>query len=506
MTELLKAKDPSSVIGAREISRLLRVGFFEVKSAMKILRSMFPDYFNYLPFTQQDLPLVSMALAYFFGERSELVLSNTPEEFKSRILEIDNTYVPISQAVTDLQITPYSLKVIFSLSGGYNNRLPRIKIADDKKPLQFKLVEKLPPDLVFFLQQEIPLLTTGKPGQVSKKKIKEQKKILRKQISSIILTGLSPFDDWVRENKRMPNLYDKVEVLELLNRAEQLSKQFESDNYQWSLLTLAQEVVFCKMLLMYRFLRDRKIKILNANETELSEINQQIEILGSRIREIMILSNLGLVSFVAEPYFRNGNNEDLIQIGIIGLIQAVDRIIFSNLRFSTWAVPIIRKEILAYLNNQCAGSPIPTNTKRLIIKILRVADQLRTSGIEPTIEVIASKIGITPRRVRSLLNVYKRLPQDSTDRFDQNERGFFDRNSEGFHSLEEFMLSRRLDIPPGLLNEYELAVISYMFEQSLPPKEIADLMGLSIPKILVLKNSALRKLKQYFNSMPAIPT
>ena len=111
--------------------------------------------------------------------------------------------------------------------------------------------------------------------------------------------------------------------------------------------------------------------------------------------EELFTANLGLV-YMALERFKNTpyDFEDLFQIGAIGLLKAIARFDFSyNVRFSTYAVPMIIGEIKRYLRDDGALK-VQRSLKEIYFKAKRIQDQLRAeTGQDPTIGEIAELLG-----------------------------------------------------------------------------------------------------------------
>lgn len=109
-------------------------------------------------------------------------------------------------------------------------------------------------------------------------------------------------------------------------------------------------------------------------------------------------SNVALVRCVAKKYVQRSQTDfdDLYQIGCIGLIKAINKYDFSyNVRFSTYAVPMIAGEIKRFLRDD-GSIKISRSIKENAAHIASVTDELRLKlGREPRVEDIARHLGIS---------------------------------------------------------------------------------------------------------------
>lgn len=114
-------------------------------------------------------------------------------------------------------------------------------------------------------------------------------------------------------------------------------------------------------------------------------------------RNRLITENMGLVVSVAKRYIGRGQDlEDLVQIGLIGLIKAVDRFDMTyDVMFSTYSVPLIQGEIRRFLRDDGIVK-VSRNLKTIHYKAEKFRQEFqRTNGREPTVEEICEQTGST---------------------------------------------------------------------------------------------------------------
>ena len=124
----------------------------------------------------------------------------------------------------------------------------------------------------------------------------------------------------------------------------------------------------------------------------LSKLFEQARNGNAQARDQLVLDNTGLVwSVVKKSRGRGYEQEDLFQIGCIGLIKAIDNFnLDMDVAFSTYAVPMITGEIRRFLRDD-GMVKVSRSIKENAVKSMRAAGQLRdTLGCEPTVEQIAA--------------------------------------------------------------------------------------------------------------------
>ena len=147
-----------------------------------------------------------------------------------------------------------------------------------------------------------------------------------------------------------------------------------------------------------------KVEICGVNTSELPVLknNQMMDLLvkikagDEEARQQFVRGNLRLVLSIIQKFNNRGENiDDLFQIGCIGLIKAIDNFDLSqNVRFSTYAVPMIIGEIRRYLRD---NNPIRVSRslKDIAYKSLQVREKLiRNNSKEPTVSEIAKELDL----------------------------------------------------------------------------------------------------------------
>ena len=120
-----------------------------------------------------------------------------------------------------------------------------------------------------------------------------------------------------------------------------------------------------------------------------------------KAREEMISGNLKLVLSVIQRFVGRGENlDDLFQVGVIGLIKAIDNFDPSlDVRFSTYGVPMVCGELRRYLRDNNAIR-VSRSLRDTAYHAMQVKEELTNqNGKEPTVEEIAGKMGIEKEQV-----------------------------------------------------------------------------------------------------------
>lgn len=242
-----------------------------------------------------------------------------------------------------------------------------------------------------------------------------------------------------------------------------------------------------------------EIKVLS--EKEKNALLKRIKAGDGGAREEFITGNLKLVLSVIKRFAGRGESaDDLFQIGCIGLIKALDNFdVSQNVRFSTYAVPMIIGEIRRYLrdNNSVRVSRSMRDTA---YKALSVKEEMqKTLQREPTAEEIAKALSL-PRRdvviameaIVDPVSLFEPVYNDDSDSLyimDQIK----DKKETDSGWIEEISIKQAV----ASLSEREKNILSLRFYGGKTQTEVAKQIGISQAQVSRLEKSALSQIKNY---------
>ena len=216
-------------------------------------------------------------------------------------------------------------------------------------------------------------------------------------------------------------------------------------------------------------------------------------------RDRIYEANIGLIYMVLERFKNTSYDyEDLFQVGSIGLLKAIDKFDFSfNVRFSTYAVPMIIGEIKKFLRDDGIVK-VQRNIKETYTKIRWAQDKLRGDlGREPGVNEIASLLEIDKEEIVMAMEACQ-APAYMHDIIPGEEReqlSLIDRlaNDEG-----NVLLLEKLALREALaqLEPREQEVILRRFFKDETQSCIADDLGVSQVQVSRIEKRAIHKLKQ----------
>jgi len=222
------------------------------------------------------------------------------------------------------------------------------------------------------------------------------------------------------------------------------------------------------------------------------------------LRERLIHQHLNLVRFLARKFASKGEPlEDLIQVGTIGLINAVDRFDAERgVRFATYATPTIVGEIKRYFRDHGWAIKVPRHLQELNLAAGKAMENLtHTLKRSPTVKEIAGAIGASEEEALEALelgHLYEpvSLEGEMGSEETETEATLSDYLGQEDISLERLALKQRLDQAVSRLSERERSIIDLRFYRGLPQTEVAKRLGISQMHVSRLQNRALSRLRQ----------
>ena len=250
-----------------------------------------------------------------------------------------------------------------------------------------------------------------------------------------------------------------------------------------------------------------KVEIANVNTANIKvlTLEEQLELFNKyhdgdlKAKDDLIQGNLKLVLSVLKSFSgRVDNLDDLFQVGVIGLIKAIDNFDLNHeVRFSTYAVPMILGEIKRYLrDNSCLR--VSRSIKDLAYKALRVKDELTfKNNKEPTTLEIAEKLHISEWEVVQALNslkdtvsMFEPIYSDGGDIIYLSDQLSSDK---GIYDIEtKISLRKALNQIKG--KEKYIILQRYMMGRT--QTELAEEIGISQAQISRLEKNGLAKIKK----------
>lgn len=218
-------------------------------------------------------------------------------------------------------------------------------------------------------------------------------------------------------------------------------------------------------------------------------------------REKFINGNLRLVLSVIQRFNNRGENvDDLFQVGCIGLMKAIDNFdLEQNVKFSTYAVPMIIGEIRRYLRDN-NSIRVSRSLRDIAYRALLVRDKLvNDNNKEPTISQIAKELKLPREEVVFALDAI----QDPVSLFEPiyHDGGdaiyVMDQISDNKNQDESWLENISIKEAMKKLNDREKLILTLRFFNGRTQMEVADEIGISQAQVSRLEKTALKHMKKY---------
>ena len=239
--------------------------------------------------------------------------------------------------------------------------------------------------------------------------------------------------------------------------------------------------------------------IVLTNE-EMIELFKKLKTGDSYARDLIIEGNLKLVLSILRKYMnRSDNLDDLFQIGCIGLIKAIDNFDLSyEVKFSTYAVPMIEGEIKRYLRDN-TSLRISRSLKDIAYKSLKYQEEcVKSTGKVPSYEEIAKYLDVSSYDVvlaleslKDPVSMYEAIYSDGGDTIyvcDQIE----DKKT----NSKDMELRLSVDEAINELSEREQFILDERFVVGKTQTEVANELMISQAQVSRLEQGAIKRLKK----------
>ena len=223
----------------------------------------------------------------------------------------------------------------------------------------------------------------------------------------------------------------------------------------------------------------------------------------SEARDQLIVSHLNLVRFLASKFKNRGESlDDLVQVGTIGLIKAIDRFDPERgLEFTTYATPTIMGEIKRHFRDKGWSVRVPRRLQELSAKVNQASDEL-TNQLQrsPSVAEIAERLGTTVDEVLEAMessSAYSSVPLEGGGSSDDDEAPavidhYVTEDADLAASDDRIVLEEAIaDFSPR-----ERDVIRMRFMEGLTQVEIAERLGISQVQVSRLLRRTLRRIQE----------
>jgi len=245
-----------------------------------------------------------------------------------------------------------------------------------------------------------------------------------------------------------------------------------------------------------------KLEVLT--NPEMVELFKKFQNGNKEAREILIKGNLRLVLSIIKKFNHRGENlDDLFQVGCLGLMKAIDHFDLSHeVRFSTYAVPMIIGEIRRYLRDN-NSLRVSRSLRDTAYKVLQIKDQLSIElQRDPTNEEIAAIIGVEPvdvvlsvEAISDPVSIFSPIYSDGGDTIH-----LIDQIRDDSITDEKWSMKLMLEEGFKCLGFREKQIIHDRYFMGKTQMEIAAEIGISQAQVSRLEKNALQLMEELMKS------
>ena len=215
--------------------------------------------------------------------------------------------------------------------------------------------------------------------------------------------------------------------------------------------------------------------------------------------ELLVQENLGLVGSVVKRFENRGyDRDDLFQIGAIGLMKAIEKFDFSyEVRFSTYAVPLVTGEIRRFLRDD-GMMKVSRSIKESGWRVKKSREKLEQKlGRSVTMQELADDTGLSKEEIalaidatEEVTSIYQTIYQS-----DGSELYLVDKVADDAPEEEELLNRLTVQQLIGMLDPKEQQIIRLRYFEGKTQSNVADTMGMTQVQVSRMEKKILQKMR-----------
>ena len=241
-----------------------------------------------------------------------------------------------------------------------------------------------------------------------------------------------------------------------------------------------------------------ELKVLTGDET--IKLFERYRAGDEKANEELVNGNLKLVLSILRSFNKgNYNMDDLFQVGVIGLIKAIDNFDLSyNLKLSTYAVPLILGEIKRYIRDNTSVR-VSRSIKDLAYSIIGFKEEyFNKNGVEPSNEEVAKALDIEEYKIsyaldalKEPMSIFEPIYKDGGDTIYLQDQIA---DKKDLNSDKDLLISLRRGLNQIRTREREVLVERYIVGKT--QMEIAEALNISQAQVSRIEKNAILSLKR----------
>lgn len=253
-----------------------------------------------------------------------------------------------------------------------------------------------------------------------------------------------------------------------------------------------------------------KVEITGINTSNLPKLSaqEQLELMkrikkgDERAREEFAVCNMRLVLSVVQKFkFRIESYDDVFQVGCVGLMKAIDNFnIDLNVKFSTYAVPMIIGEIRRFLRDN-NSIKVSRNLRDIAYQVLKAREYLtKKDSAEPSIDEISNHLDLPIREVALAMEAISDPISLCEPVYNDGEDTIYlmDQVSDDRSSEESWLEKINLKDAFKKLSSREKQILNLRYFIGKTQMEVSDEIGISQAQVSRLEKNAIEQIKESF--------
>ncbi len=237
------------------------------------------------------------------------------------------------------------------------------------------------------------------------------------------------------------------------------------------------------------------------SQSESEELMKKLKMGDMTAKEKFVMANIRLVLSVVQRFNKRENGEDMFQVGMVGLMKAIDGFDAKyNVRFSTYAVPMIMGEIRKYVK-ESSGIKVARRMRDVAYKYLKTKENIeKVEQREVSLLEVASEIDIPIQEIQIALDAVSDTISLQDKVCGDKDDSLTVMDQIGDDSQSEDIWTDKISIKQGLmaLSNKERRVMIMRYFVGKTQVEISNKIGISQAQVSRLEKNALTKMKAYF--------
>lgn len=235
---------------------------------------------------------------------------------------------------------------------------------------------------------------------------------------------------------------------------------------------------------------------------EQSELMTKLKAGDSLAREQFAICNMRLVLSVLQRFRgRCNSTDDLFQVGCVGLMKAIDNFdISQNVKFSTYAVPMIIGEIKRYLRDNNSVR-VSRSLRDTAYKVLKAREELiKNNGEEPSVDMVSEFLQVPVSQVAIALEAISEPMSLSDPVYNDGDDTIFlmDQVSDCKDSEERWVENLNLKDALSKLGDREKEIVMLRYYDGKTQMEVSEEIGISQAQVSRLEKNAIKEIRKAF--------